>query len=61
MARYLNQVREIEYPNTVVHEFTCTCSPESRAHERMVMGALRNMKGDYYLRDGQPYEETIEA
>lgn len=43
---------------SVVHEFTCTCPPDSHSHYTMVRGALRNMADDCYLEDGVPAEEA---
>lgn len=56
---WLNRFRR-KGDQTVVHEFKCLCPPLSRAHERMVMGALTNMRDDCYLEDGVP-EGEVEA
>lgn len=62
MAKWINRFRMIdgEYGavGSVVREFECSCSPDSRSHERMVMGALRNIGDHCYLEDGIPLEES---
>ena len=53
---WLNHIRLVEgnhmSPESIAETFTCDCAPGSRAHERMVTGALRNMSPNYYLEDG---------
>lgn len=56
--KWVNRFRlingEYDDPATTLREFECSCSPDSRNHERMVAGALRNMRDDCYLEDGVP-------
>lgn len=54
--QWLNRFR-LKVDQSVVHEFWCSCPPLSRNHERMVMGALTNMRAECYLEDGVPVEE----
>jgi hypothetical protein len=53
---WLNRFRR-QTDEAIVHEFSCTCPPSSRAHERMVDGATINMRDDCYLEDGVPITE----
>jgi hypothetical protein len=58
VSNYTNTIRRMD-TGEPVREFTCTCPPDSRSHDRMVMGALRNTDMEkFWLDDGKPSEQS---
>jgi hypothetical protein len=59
--RWVNRFRLTAEPHEIVNQFECSCDPDSRQHDRMVSGALRNIGDHCYLEDGVPLPESTEA
>jgi hypothetical protein len=49
---WVNRFRKLDGDHAIVHEFSCRCDPKGSTHQRMMLGALRNMREDCYLEDG---------
>lgn len=60
-TKWINRFRQYPDPSglvteptgsDIIYSFECACPPDSRPHQRMVKGALRNMGEHCWLEDG---------